>query len=98
MCGVKHDWRHQNDVEGIGCNGNSGRMDGATSTAHHNSKQVETDTLAVSGTQTTMTQSESLCRLMRKYIQDNEYNMIYKGLYTTIHVVNMRYDVSSSGM
>ena len=44
--GVERDWRHRNDVEGIGCDGNSGRMDDATSAARRDSKRVETDALA----------------------------------------------------
>ena len=46
MGGIKHDWRCRNDVEGIGCNGNSGRMDGAMSTACCDLKRVKTDVLA----------------------------------------------------
>ena len=44
--GVERDWRRRNDVKGVGCDGNSGIMDGATSAARRDSKRVETDALA----------------------------------------------------
>ena len=34
MGGVECDWKHENDVKGVGCDGNGGRKGGAMSAAH----------------------------------------------------------------
>ena len=45
--GVEGDWRRRNDGKGVGHDGKGCRMDGATSSARRDSKQVKTDPLAI---------------------------------------------------
>ena len=44
---IKGDWDRQTDVEDVGYDQEQGDMDGATSGTCHDSKQVETDPLAI---------------------------------------------------